>query len=352
MTPLEHILIQRIAAAGPISVAEFMSDGLLHPQHGYYTTATPFGRDGDFITAPDISQMFGELLGLCLAQCWMDRGRPSPFCLAELGPGRGTLMADIWRATARVPGFHDAARITLVEASPALRTQQATALSDATPQWCDHSTDLPDMPLFLVANEFFDALPVHAFTRAANGWHEHQVGLSDGTLTLGLGPAAPVGALAHRFDDTQPGDIVELRPAVGPIIGDITARIATHGGAALIIDYGDWRSRGDTLQAVQNHKPVPILTAPGTVDLTAHVDFEALSLAAQSCDVSPMTPQGVFLERLGIAARAQALAANLTGQALETHIAAYRRLTHPDEMGTLFKTLGITDRRSPPVPGL
>lgn len=355
MTPLEELLIARIHRTGPIPLAEYMADCLLHPEHGYYTTATPFGRDGDFTTAPEISQMFGELIGLCLAQCWIDRGRPTPFCLVEIGPGRGTLMADLWRATAAVPGFHAAAQIVLVEASPALRQAQSAALPTASPHWVDQVGDLPDMPLFLVANEFFDALPIRQFTRAQAGWHEHQIGLSDESLSLGLTPPAPVADLQHRLADTRTGDIVELCPALAPIMGEIARRIGSFGGVALVIDYGDWRSLGDTLQAVRSHEPVSPLCAPGRADLTAHVDFEALAKvakAASGCSVSPMIPQGVFLERLGITARAQALASPLKGAALETHIAAFRRLTHSEEMGTLFKTLGISEKGSPDIPGL
>lgn len=354
MTPLEQILVARIAATGPITVADYMADCLLHPAHGYYTTATPFGRDGDFITAPEISQMFGELIGLCLAQCWLDRGAPAPFALAELGPGRGTLMADIWRATARVPGFHDAAQVTLVEASDALRKVQAQTLNGIAPVWIDHAAELPQMPLFLVANEFFDALPIRQFTFRDGGWAEHQVGVKDGRLCFGLAPPSPVAALQDRDEDARPGDIIELCPTAGPIIAEIAARITTHGGAALVFDYGERRSLGDTLQAMQSHQPTPPLNAPGQADLTAHVDFGALAATATAtgCAVTPMIPQGVFLERLGIVDRAQTLAAGLSGTALETHVSAFRRLTHPDEMGTLFKTIGFSQAGSPQIPGL
>ena len=356
MTPLAERLATRIAASGPITIAEYMADCLLHPEHGYYTTRTPFGRDGDFITAPEISQMFGELIGLCLAQAWLDRGAPAPFCLAELGPGRGTLMADIWRATARVPGFHDAAQVTLVEASPQLREVQAQALPNAQPQWCDSVTTLPEMPLFLVANEFFDALPIRQFTRTPQSWREYHVGLdNDGALSLGLGLDTNLAALSHRLNDTHPGDVVELCPAAGPILEIVAQRIAAHDGVAIVIDYGDWRSLGDTLQALRAHQPVPVLETPGQADLTAHVDFEALALAATAvpgCAVTQMTPQGAFLEALGIGPRAATLAKGLSGDKLTQHLAAYRRLTDPSEMGTLFKTLGLSRAGSPPVPGL
>ena len=351
MTALADILIRRIAAAGPITIADYMAECLLHPEHGYYSTRDPFGTTGDFTTAPEISQMFGEVLGMALAQCWLDQDAPDPFVLAELGPGRGTLMADILRATRQVPGFHAALQVHLVEASPALRDRQRTTLIAYDPVWHDSASTLPHKPLYLIANEFFDALPIRQFTRDPGGWREHQIGLTEDKLTLGLSIAAPVALLDHRLDDTRPGDVVELCPGARPIVEGIAARIAAHGGAAIVVDYGDWRSLGDTLQALKNHKPEHPLANPGQADLTAHVDFEALSIAATDVDVTPMTPQGVVLERLGITARAQVLARSLSGAALDAHIAAHRRLTHPEEMGTLFKMIALHHPGSPPPPG-
>ncbi|MDC0658210.1 SAM-dependent methyltransferase [Leisingera sp. SS27] len=351
---LRDHLTARIRANGPISVAEYMADCLLHPQFGYYTTRDPLGTKGDFTTAPEISQMFGELLGLSLAQSWLDQGSPAPFTLAELGPGRGTLMADLLRATRGVPGFHAAMQIHLVEASPALRDVQASTLQGYAPVWLDSVETLPDQPLFLAANEFFDALPVRQFLRAGDGWSEKRIGLQDGALAFGLSPAAPQHALQHRLEDTSDGDLVELCEAAAPITQCIAARIAAHGGAALIVDYGDWRALGDTLQALRAHEPADPLQAPGEADLTAHVDFEALALAAKTagCAFTRLTPQGVFLERLGITGRARALAAPLQGEGLETLITAHRRLTHPDEMGNLFKVLGLYPSQAAPPPGL
>lgn len=352
MTLLDH-LVQRIQSDGPITVADYMADCLLHPTQGYYATRDPFGADGDFVTAPEISQMFGELLGLSLAQCWLDHGRPSAFTLAELGPGRGTLMADALRACAAVPGFLDAVDIVLLEASPKLRTLQAETLPDA--RWIEHVGDLPQAPLFLVANEFFDALPIRQFQRGDTGWSERLIGLSDtGQLCFGLGAEVDQPALAHRLEDTRPGDIVESCAAASPIVHEIASRIAQHGGAALLIDYGDWRALGDTFQAVQAHAVADPLSMPGHADLTAHVDFETLAITAQTAKAAytRLTPQGVFLERLGITARAQTLAKNSTGEAAENLISAHRRLTHPDEMGNLFKVLGIYSPDQSPPPGL
>ncbi len=351
MTPLEEILINRIALSGPMRVSDYMAECLLHPRHGYYTTRAPLGAAGDFTTAPEISQMFGELLGLALAQAWLDQGAPGRFVLAEPGPGRGTLMADILRATRAVPGFHQAARLVLIEASPTLRQQQARALADHAPEWIDHAEALPQAPLFLVANEFFDALPVRQFLRVEGGWRERLVGLEKGRLAFGLGPPHPVPALEPRLADTRVGDMVELCPSAPAWMAPIAGRIADHGGAALIIDYGDWGGRGDSLQAVSRHQKVSPLTRPGEVDLTAHVDFAALAQTAAPL-AAAFASQGVFLERLGLAARAQALAARLDGAALEQHLAAHRRLAHPDEMGNLFKVLGLTPPGAPHIAGL
>lgn len=351
---LTGILTARIREAGPMTVADYMAECLLHPAYGYYTTRDPLGVKGDFITAPEISQMFGELLGLSLAQAWLDQGQPAPFTLAEPGPGRGTLMADLLRATKPVPGFHAAAEIHLVEASPALRAEQEKTLAGHEVNWHGSIETLPDQPLFLVANEFFDALPVRQFIRAGAGWQERLVGLEDGRLAFGRGTAAPQPALAHRLDDTRDGDLVELCSAAGPVTQQIASRIAAHGGAALIVDYGDWRSLGDTLQALRGHARAEVLETPGSADLTAHVDFEALALAAKSagCGFARLCPQGVFLERLGITARARALAAKLDGGPLDQLIAAHRRLTHPEEMGNLFKVLGLYPAGAVPPPGL
>ncbi|WP_227267551.1 class I SAM-dependent methyltransferase [Roseobacter weihaiensis] len=350
MTLTDHI-VGRILASGPISVADYMAECLLHPTLGYYTTQTPFGTEGDFITAPDISQMFGEVIGLCLAQTWVDQGRPAPFTLAELGPGRGTLMADILRATSRIPGFRKAAQVSLVEASSRLQEIQRQSLEEHPVHFLRSAGDLPDAPLFLVANEFFDALPIRQFLRTPTAWRERQIGVADGSLTFGLGPETAQPALDRRMADTQDGDLVEHCPMTAPIITAISTRIESQRGAAILIDYGDWRSLGDTLQALRGHQSQDVLSAPGTCDLTAHVDFEALAEASH-CAFTKLTPQGVFLERLGITQRAQTLAANLTGQPLEQHIRAHRRLTHPDEMGNLFKVLGLFPQGQDPPPGL
>lgn len=334
-----------------MSVADYMSDCLLHPTLGYYTTKPPFGRSGDFITAPEISQMFGELIGLCLVQAWVDQGQPTPFSLVELGPGRGVLMADILRAAAQVPAFAAAAQVILIEASPKLRDIQRDTLKSHNVTFVTDASALPHHPLFVVANEFFDALPIRQFVRSKTHWRERQIGCDGGALIFGLSAETPQPALKDRLSDTKENDMVEYAPAAAPIMSELGARIDTYGGAGLLIDYGDWRSLGDTLQAVRHHQATGVLDHPGTSDLTAHVDFEALAQAVP-CAHTRLTPQGVFLERLGITQRAQQLAQNLSKEQLEQHIQAHRRLTHPEEMGNLFKVLGLFPHGKAPPAGL
>jgi NADH dehydrogenase [ubiquinone] 1 alpha subcomplex assembly factor 7 len=347
---LPHLL-RRIRQTGPLSIADYMTECLTHPAQGYYTTREPFGTSGDFVTAPEISQMFGELLGLCLAQGWLDLGAPAPFALVELGPGRGTLMADLLRATRGVPGFHEGLELHLVEVSPALRARQAEALAGWRPVWHDRVAEVPALPLLVVANEFFDALPVRQFLRRGNGWAERIVGAKGDRLVFGLTAPAPLAALAHRLEDTEEGDLVEVSAAGEAVAAEIGGRIARDGGAALIVDYGGWRSRGDTFQALRAHRKVDPLDEPGTADLTTHVDFEALARAGRGAGAAAtaMTTQGVFLERLGITARAQALA---RGSQADAVAAAHRRLTHPGEMGDLFKVIAFHRDDRPPLPGL
>ncbi len=353
MTPLAARLARRIAAQGPMPVADYMAACLLDPAHGYYTTREPFGQAGDFTTAPEISQMFGELLGLALAQAWADQGAPGRVVLAELGPGRGTLMADMLRAARALPPFAAAIEVHLVEASARLRALQAERLAGYAPVWHDTVEALPEAPLFAVANEFFDALPVRQFTRHRHGWAERMVGLDGDRLVWGLSPPAPIAALDHRLEDTAEGEVVELCPPAPGIVQALAGRIARQGGAALVVDYGGWRSRGDTLQALYRGAPDDPLAHPGQADLTAHVDFEPLAQAASATGAAVAGPvgQGALLRRLGIDARADRLAQSLTGPGLAAHRAAHRRLTHPAEMGTLFQALALHPPASPAPPG-
>ena len=340
MTPLATLIADEIRASGPISVARYMELCLLHPQHGYYSTRDPFGAAGDFTTAPEISQIYGELLGLFLAQAWLDQGAPSPFTLAEIGPGRGTLMADARRAMTVVPGMAQAARLHLIEASAHLRQIQRDRLGALT--HLDSVADLPDAPLFLLANEFLDALPIQQFQRGPQGWAERLIGLQDGQLAFGLGPVMALDLPGG------PGEVIERCPAAPAIVSAIAERIAAHGGVALFVDYGGWNGRGDTFQALAGHRPVDPLAAPGQADLTAHVDFAPLAAAATAagCAVG-YTTQGALLEALGITARAARLAAAGDGGAQ----GAARRLTHGDEMGQLFKALALWPQDAPAPAG-
>ncbi|SFR13982.1 class I SAM-dependent methyltransferase [Poseidonocella sedimentorum] len=352
MSPLEEHLHRRIAFDGPLTVAAYMQTCLLHPEHGYYTTRQPIGAEGDFTTAPEISQMFGELVGLALAQSWLDQGAPEAFTLAELGPGRGVLMADALRATRGVPGFHAALRLHLVEVSPPLRAVQSAALAGFDPVFHESAESLPEeAPLLVIANEFFDALPVRQFLRSGAGWCERLVGVSDGRLSWGLSPPGPQPELDHRLAGSAEGDMVSWCPAGARIAAEIGRRITARGGAALIIDYGDWRATGDSLQAIHAREKAPPLAHPGAADLTAHVSFEDLARAAPCAHSGPV-PQGVFLEALGITARARSLAGNAGPAAADAVAAAHRRLTHPGEMGSLFKVLALHSPDAPPPPGL
>ncbi|MEM6441129.1 MAG: SAM-dependent methyltransferase [Pseudomonadota bacterium] len=332
-------------------VQDFMALCLGHEAHGYYRTRDPLGAAGDFITAPEISQMFGELIGLWLAAVWQASGAPARFVLAELGPGRGTLMADALRAADRVPGFVAAAQIWLVETSAPLRARQAKALAGRGARWAERAEDLPAGPLFCVANEFFDALPIRQAVRAGGRWRERCVGLDGGRMVFGLGRVLPLDLNAPD------GTVKEESPASTALIGALAGRIAEEGGALLALDYGAEAPRaggGDTLQALRAQAPEDPLARPGEADLTAHVDFAALSAAARRAGCSTaLTPQGAFLERLGLTERALALARAAGAAAgAEAVAAAHRRLAHPEEMGTLFKALAVWPAGGARPPGL
>jgi NADH dehydrogenase [ubiquinone] 1 alpha subcomplex assembly factor 7 len=354
---LQESLARRIRAAGPLTVAEYMTEALSHPQHGYYATRDPFGARGDFITAPEVSQIFGELIGLWCADLWQRMGAPAPAILAELGPGRGTLMADALRAAHIVPGFRQALRLHLVETSPVLRAAQAQRLADAAPQWHDHVSSLPPGPILLIANEFLDALPIRQFERRPDGWHERRVGLAaDGaSLAFALDPApAPPALLPRAAQDAPDGSLCEICPAALALAAALGQRLSREAGAALLFDYGYWPSAcGDTLQAVRGHRPHPVLAEPGSADLTAHVDFAAVADAATAAGARTYgpVPQGTFLEALGLGARAAALTRHATPKQAAEIASACRRLIAPKEMGTLFKALALTHPALPAPAG-
>jgi NADH dehydrogenase [ubiquinone] 1 alpha subcomplex assembly factor 7 len=362
MTGLRRRIARRIAAEGPISVAEYMALCLADPCEGYYTRDEPgrdqFGRKGDFTTAPEVSQMFGELVGLWCADAWTRlMGAPRPVELVELGPGRGTLMADALRACKAAPGFLEAARINLVEIGPGLKRRQRAALAGLDVRWHDALDTVPDGPLLLIANEFFDALPVRQFAVTDRGIAERMVGLdAGGALRFGLapGPSPWTKLLPPALARAPAGSVVELSPQSLALVQAIARRIADKGGAALILDYGPAESEpGDTLQAVRGHRKVGVFDSPGESDLTARVDFQALAAAAEQAGARAFGPvaQGEFLKRLGIEQRASRLSADADGQTRQAVAAALKRLIAPEEMGTLFKALALAPRGAEPPAG-
>jgi SAM-dependent MidA family methyltransferase len=323
MTPLERALRDRIRAEGPISVEALMEACNAY----YYATRDPLGEEGDFTTAPEISQMFGELVGAALADCWTRMGTPADAIYAELGPGRGTLASDALRVLGAA-GF--SGEVHLVETSETLRRAQKAVLADAV--WHERMDGLPDKPLLLVANEVFDALPVRQFV----GGVERRITVAGGGLA---------------FD--RDGEIVETSPAREELVAALARHLKTHGGIALIIDYGHARSApGDTLQAVRGHRYQPVLCNPGEQDLTAHVDFEAIgrAAAASGAAVTPVITQGAWLTRLGISARAETLS-RANPERTDEIASALDRLTAPNEMGELFKVMAIHSREWPSPPG-
>ncbi|HEY1722797.1 MAG TPA: SAM-dependent methyltransferase [Magnetospirillaceae bacterium] len=329
-----------------MAVSEFMDMALAHPEHGYYRKKDPLGRGGDFITAPEISQMFGELTGLWASVVWHSMGAPDPVLLVELGPGRGTLMADLLRSAAMDPAFREAIRIHLVETSPTLRARQAEALKTAEVEWHDYFAAVPSGPMIVIANEFFDALPVHQFVHRAGQWHERVVTAAGDDLVFGDG--APVAIVGPATED---GAVFERNEAAAAIAGLIGERLAVDKGAALIIDYGHATSAlGDTLQAVKGHARTDVLAEPGEADLTAHVDFQALASAARPAQAWGPITQGVFLRALGIELRTDRLMRANPKQATAVETAC-RRLIDSAEMGTLFKALALTHPSLATPPG-
>lgn len=343
-----------IALKGPLSLSDFMTEALWHPSVGYYARSAVLGAEGDYVTAPEISQMFGELLGLWCASVWQAMGSPHPFRLIELGPGRGLLMADALRVARAMPGFLEAARIHLVEASPRLREAQRARLAGREIVWHNDLGDVPDGPSILLANEFLDALPIVQLERIEAGWRERLVDYDESEgrfqFTLALHPTMAEQLLSPEQAAAPLGSVAEVSLAAISLITSIAVRLGEHGGAALFIDYGPAESAlGTTLQALSRHERQDALEAPGTADLTAHVDFAGLARAAREAGVSVHGPveQGVFLQRLGIRERAERLLAVTTPEQAKQIQSALRRLIDPAEMGTLFKMMTITHPAMP-----
>ena len=350
MNPLERRLADEIRASGPIGVDRFMGLALGH----YYGARDPFGADGDFTTAPEISQVFGEILGLWGADQWQRLGGPLPLRLIELGPGRGTLMADLLRALKVVPALRRAVEVHFVETSPALRDRQAQTLQrfhpDLTPHWHETLEQVPAGPMLLVANEFFDALPIRQWLRDGAGWRERLIGL-DGSGALAFTVGAPGAAPPEPPINAPDGALFETCEPGVAIAAEIGRRLATAPGAAVLIDYGHGVTAvGDTLQALKAHAYAPVLATPGEADLTAHVDFDALgrALTTAGANVAPLAQQGQFLIENGANLRLEALLRGKDETAGLMLKSGVRRLLDPMEMGRLFKVLAATSPgRSP-----
>lgn len=355
MTQVKDLIRTEIETSGPITVSRYMQLCLGHPEHGYYVKGDPLGREGDFTTAPEISQLFGELIGAWLVEAWRQLGRPTPCALVELGPGRGTLMADILRIVRVEPALCDALDVHLVETSHALRTKQIKTLANlnVTPIHHDSLDCLPRVPSLWVANEFFDALPANQWVRTKKGWNARKIGLDgNGDLVFGVDPT-PLPA-PKAIADGPPGTIVEHSPAQDAVMQQLASHARIHGGAGLIIDYGALESgTGDTLQAVRRHKTTDPLADPGETDLTTHVDFEHLAQIAQKNNVTNLgvAQQGAFLLALGLLERAGQLGAGSDTSTQDAISLAVERLAGDAAMGQLFKVMGFASTAIP-LPGL
>jgi NADH dehydrogenase [ubiquinone] 1 alpha subcomplex assembly factor 7 len=354
LSDLEAVLAEMIRRDGPLPVAQFIDLALHHPSYGYYRQRDPLGAGGDFVTAPELSQAFGEVIGAWLAQAWLDLGGPASCRLVELGPGRGTLLADALRATRGVPSFHDSLHLHLVETGDRLRAAQAARLPEFRISWHRAFDEVPPGPVLLIANEFFDALPAHQLVATAAGWVERCVGLDDrGRLTFCLAKKpSPLGA---RLRPAPPGTVAEVSPARSSLAQAIARRIARERGVALLIDYGAWAEgpTGDTLQATRRHAACDPLDAPGTADLTTHVEFGALAEAAAAggAAVYGPVPQGTFLTTLGVHLRTAKLLERASPEQGRALRAALFRLIDPSAMGELFKMLVLAHPQAPTPPG-
>ncbi|PDQ22128.1 methyltransferase [Mesorhizobium sanjuanii] len=348
MTRLKIRIAELIDAVGPIPVSEYMALCLFDPDHGYYTTREPFGAAGDFVTAPEISQMFGELVAIWLYEAWRVTGRPLPVTIAEIGPGRGTLMKDMLRTFSRLDATLTAgASFAMIETSPRLTgiQRQTLAGTSVTIDWHETIDTLPRTPLLIVGNELFDAVPIRQFVRAGADWRERMIGLDDaGGLRFFAGAASVDPTLLPDDAEEAPqGAIAEIAPARTALMATISERISSRGGAGLFPDYGHLRPGiGDTLQALRRHDHEDVLANPGEADLTAHVDFAALAAIVRAHGLDAhLATQGEFLVRMGLLERAGWLGANADEAAREKIAGEVERLAGPQAMGELFKVLAI-----------
>jgi SAM-dependent MidA family methyltransferase len=353
---LLSVIREHIQADGPLNVAAYMEFVLQDPIYGYYRRGDRLGRSGDFITAPEVSQMFGEMIGLWVAEVWRLAGSQTPFTLLELGPGRGTLMQDALRATHKIKGFHASMELHLLESNQTFRAQQLEKLDAYNPRHIDDLSQLPEQPLFIIANEFFDALPIRQFIKSGDVWGEHFVDIHNDLLCL---VSKPIDLAVDKFILAQKqngpdGTVIEVSIPSLLMMRDIAGRIAANGGAALVIDYGYGEPSGQsTFQAVSGHQYADVLKNPGEADLTAHVDFTALRLAALSHHVqcSELVGQSEFLCNLGIELRAMQLKQNASPEQAAAIDAALHRLTDPAQMGSLFKVMAIAAPNVSALPG-
>ncbi len=343
-------LAARIAKDGPISIAVYMDV----VAENYYARGEAFGKDGDFITAPEISQVFGELVGLWCATAWQALDQPRLINLVEFGPGRGTLMADALRTVSDVAApFFKAASLHLIERSRALRAQQQHSLRDYDVEWHDDLSMLPYGPVIFIGNEFLDALPIRQFEKMETGWHERLIEQDDGGFAFVAAPI-PSDAIDHTYDDSPAGSILEQSDAIQDIVKQMAQCCVERHGVALMIDYGHTHSDvGDTLQAVQHHSYHPVLEAPGTADLTAHVDFAAIKQVARSEGAHVYGPveQGLWLNRLGAPVREAQLCEGKSSEDASIIKDSIHRLIAPDGMGTLFKVIAFASPKIGPLAG-
>jgi NADH dehydrogenase [ubiquinone] 1 alpha subcomplex assembly factor 7 len=346
--PLEEILMRQIGRDGPMDVGAFMSVALGHPEHGYYMNRDPFGAAGDFVTAPEVSQLFGEMIGAWAADVWMQMGAPARFVLLECGPGRGTLMADVLRATKGVAGFAAAAQVCLLEMSPVLRGMQLKALEGVDVRHCDTLAGVPEgVPIIVIGNEFLDALSFRSLQKTRDGWCERIVAVNgDDGFEFALRPAGkePTEGIPFHVRGAAVGSVYEIAPEREAFVAQVASRIEAQGGAGLFIDYGHRKSAaGDTFQAVKGNAYADVLRDVGEADLTSHVDFEALVQGVSGAvKVHGPVTQAAFLSALGIEIRAQKLLAGAASKQGADLQKGLHRLVSSGEMGTLFKVICLS----------
>lgn len=352
---VEAQLKRIIKYKGPITISEFISEALHNKDHGYYVNKPPIGADADFITSPEISQLFGEMIGIWFAYTWKQMGSPKNLLLVELGPGNGTLMSDVLRATKHINNFHDSISINFIEINKILRQHQEKAVStyEVASYWHDDLYSLADGPLLLIANEFFDALPINQYIKLKNDWYEIKLALSSNEetfqFTYHLLDAKDIEFLTADYSHSKDGDIIETSPATILVAQELANRVANFGGAGLIIDYGyDSLQRNyiSSLQAIKKHKYHPILENIGEVDLTSYVDFLALKQVFNSRAIKSFGTinQGDFLRNIGIELRAKLLTKTLDAEKKYNILNSLDRLINPNKMGNLFKVLGFCDK--------